>query len=36
MNEKVNMFNEAIKNILPNYIAHETITCDDRDPPLIN
>ena len=24
------------KNILSNYIPHETITCDDRDPPWIN
>ena len=26
----------TIKNILSNYIPHETITCDDRDPPWIN
>ena len=36
VNEKVNMFNTIIKNILSNYIPHETITCDDRDPPWIN
>ena len=26
VNEKVNMFNTTIKNILSNYIPHETIT----------
>ena len=31
--EKVNLFNKTIKNIIRNYIPHETITCDDRDPP---
>ena len=25
-----------IKNILSNYIPHETITCDDKDPPWFN
>ena len=30
------MFNKTIKNIMPNYIAHETIICDGRDPPWIN
>ena len=36
MNEKVNRFNATIKNILSNYIPHETITCDEIDPPWIN
>ena len=36
VNEKVNIFNTTIKNILSNYIPHETITCDDRDPTWIN
>ena len=31
----VHLFNKTIKNILSNYIPHETITCDDRDPPWI-
>ena len=31
VNEKVNIFNTTIKNILPNFIPHEIITCDDRD-----
>ena len=30
------MFNKTIKNIMSNYIPHETITCDDRDRPRIN
>ena len=36
VNEKVNLLNKTIKNIIRNYIPHETITCDDRDPPCIN
>ena len=36
VNEKVNLLNKTIKNIIRNYIPHETITCDDRDPPWIN
>ena len=35
MNEKVNIFNATIENILSNYIPHETVTCGDRDPPWI-
>ena len=27
---------KIIRNILSNYIPHETIFCDDRDPPWIN
>ena len=34
--EKVNLFNKTIKNIMRNYIPHETVTCVDRDPPWIN
>ena len=30
------MLNKTIKNIMSNYIPHETITCDDRDPRWIN
>ena len=30
------LFNKTIKNILSNYIPHETVTSDDRDPPWIN
>ena len=36
VNDKVNIFNKIIKNIISNYIPHETITWDDRDPPWIN
>ena len=36
INEMVYLFNKIIKNILSNYLPHETITCDDRDPPWIN
>ena len=32
----VSIFNKTIKNILSNYIPHETITCDDKDPPWFN
>ena len=36
VNEKVNIYNTVIKNILSNYIPHDTIMCDDRDSPWIN
>ena len=36
INKKVNLFNKTIKNVILNYIPHETITCDDRDPPWIS
>ena len=32
----VHLFNRTIKNILYNFIPHEIMTCDDRDPPWIN
>ena len=31
----VYLFNRTIKNTLSNYIPHEIIICDDRDPPWI-
>ena len=31
VNEKVNLFNKTMKNIILSYIPHETITCNDRD-----
>ena len=34
--EMVFLFNRTIKNILSNYIPHDIITCDDRNPPWIN
>ena len=36
VNQKLHLSNQAIKNILCNFITHETVTCDDRDPPSIN
>ena len=33
INEVVSFINKTIKNILSNYIAHETIICDNKDPP---
>ena len=36
INDKVRLFNKTIRNILSNFIPHETITFDGRDPPWIN
>ena len=36
INEKVSLSNKMILNILNNYIPHETIICDDKDPPWFN
>ena len=36
INDKVHLFNKTIRNILSNFIPHETITIDDRHPPWIN
>ena len=36
INEMVFVFNKIIKNVFSNFIPHETVTCDDRDPPCIN
>ena len=36
VDEMVNIFNETISNVLNNCIPHETIICDDQDPPWIN
>ena len=33
VNNKVQMFNKTIKNVMSDYIPHETITCDDTDLP---
>ena len=35
VNQKVFLFNQTIKKILCNFIPHETVTCNDRDPPWI-
>ena len=34
--EKVYFFTKMLLNIIQNFIPHETITCDNRDPPWIN
>ena len=36
INEMLSVCNTTIKNIMANFIPHETIICDDRDPPWIN
>ena len=36
VNDMFDLFNRTIKNILRNFIPHETITCDNRDPPWTN
>ena len=36
VNEKVDIFNRTILNILSNFILHETILCNDKDPPWFN
>ena len=33
VNQKVYLFDQIIKNILCNFIPHETVTCDDRHRP---
>ena len=35
INEMVSVFNTTVKN-MANFIPHETIICDDRNPPWIN
>ena len=36
VNEKVNISNNTILNILSNFIPHEILTCGDKDPPWSN
>ena len=36
VNEKVNLFNTIIPNILSNFIPHEILTCDNKDLPQFN
>ena len=36
VNKEVSIFNETILNVLSNFILHETLTCDDKDPPWFN
>ena len=35
-NEQVQLFTQTFQNIISNYIPHESITCDDRNPPWID
>ena len=36
VNEKVDIFNRTILNILSDFIPHETIACNYKDPPWFN
>ena len=36
INGKVYIFNSTILNILSNFIPHEFVVCDDKDPPWFN
>ena len=36
VDEEVTVFNRTILNILKHFIPHETILCDDKDPPCFN
>ena len=36
VNEKVSIFTSTVMNILSNFIPHETIACDDKDPAWFN
>ena len=36
VNEKIDIFNRTILNILSNFMQHEIIVCDDKDPPCLN
>ena len=33
VSKKVSIFNATILNVLSNYIPHETLICDDKNPP---
>ena len=36
VDKMVSIFNQTIINVLCNFIPHETVLCDDRDPPWMN
>ena len=36
INEQVDLFNKTLFNIFRNFIPHETIKCNPKDPPWIN
>ena len=35
VNQKVYLFNQTVKNVLSNFIPHETVICDVQDPAWI-
>ena len=36
VSKKVSIFSETILNVLSTYIPHETLICDDKEPPWFN
>ena len=36
VDEKVLIFNKTVLNVFSNFIPHEVIVCDDKDPPWFN
>ena len=36
VNEQVQLLTQTFQNIISNYIIHEIITCDDKNPPWID
>ena len=36
VNEKISVFSNTVTNILSTLIPHESIVCDDKDPPWFN
>ena len=36
VDEKVGIFTKTVFNIISNFIPHETILCNDKDPPWFN
>ena len=36
VDEKDFIFNKTVLNVLSNFIPHEVIVCDDKDPPWFN
>ena len=36
VHEKVFIFNKTVLNVLSNFIPHEVVVCDDKDPPWFN
>ena len=36
INEQVQLFTQTLQNVISNYIPHEIITCDDRNPPWLD